>query len=39
MAAYDAEQEIYQEKEGFSVLSLMSMALLELGVIVEEDEI
>lgn len=36
MAAYDAQQEAYQEKKDFSLLSLVSMALLELGILVED---
>lgn len=36
MAAYDAQQEAYQEKKDFSLLSLVSMVLLELGILVED---
>lgn len=35
---YDYEQKLYIQEESFSVLSLVGMALLELGVIVESDE-
>lgn len=36
MAAYDAKQAGYMGKKDFSLLSLFSMALLELGILVEE---
>ncbi len=38
LAAYDAQQALYIERNTFSLLSLISMALLELGVLVEEEE-
>lgn len=36
LSAYDSQQSILKSENAFSVLSLVSMALLELGVIVEE---
>lgn len=36
LAAYDAQQIEYREKGGFSLLSQISLALLELGVLVED---
>lgn len=38
LAAYDAQQESYKKEGTFSLLSLFSMALLELGILVEESE-
>ena len=38
LAAYDAQQESYKKEGTFSLLSLFSMALLELGILVEEQE-
>ena len=35
---YDYQQQSYKEKETFSLISLVGMALLELGVIVECDD-
>ena len=36
LAVYDAQQDLVKRERAFSALSLISMALLELGVIVEE---
>lgn len=38
LAAYDAQQESYKKEGTFSLLSLFSMVLLELGILVEEQE-
>lgn len=39
LAVYDEQQRMIREENKFSLLSLISMALLELGVIVEDDMI
>ncbi len=38
LSVYDEQQKMIADEGKFSLLSLISMALLELGVIVEEDE-
>ena len=38
LEVYDYQQQKYIEEDVFSVFSLVGMALLELGVIIEEDE-
>lgn len=38
LEVYEKEQEICEENKTFSLLSLISMAFLELGIIVEDDE-
>ena len=38
LEVYDYQQMKYKIDKGFSLLSLISMSLLELGVIVEYDE-
>lgn len=38
LAVYDGQQQKYKTDKAFSLLSLISMALLELGVIIECDE-
>ena len=38
LAAYDAQQAGYMGKKDFSLLSLFSMVLLELGILAEEQE-
>ena len=38
LAVYDSQQEKYNKEDTFSLLSLVGMALLELGVIIECDE-
>ena len=38
LGVYDAQQEMQREAGEFSLLSLISMALLELGLIVEDDD-
>ncbi len=38
LAVYDVQQGLYRQEKGFSLLSLISMALLELGILVEEDD-
>ena len=37
LAVYDAQQEILKNESAFSAISLVSMALLELGIIIEEE--
>ena len=37
LAAYDGEQRLYKTEGGFSLLSLISLALMELNVIVEDE--
>lgn len=37
-AAYDAEERVYQKEDAYPLLSLISLALLEMGVLVEDDE-
>lgn len=37
VALYDAQQQKYKTDETFSLLSLVSMALLELGIIIEDE--
>ena len=39
LSVYDAQQEKYNSENTFTVLSLIGMALLELGVIVERGEV
>lgn len=38
LAAYDAEQTLYKQEGGFSLLALISLALMELNVLVEIEE-
>ena len=38
LGVYDGQQQKHKTDEKFSLLSLISMALLELGVIIEYDE-
>ena len=38
LEVYDYQQQKYIEEDVFSVFLLVGMALLELGVIIEEDE-
>ena len=38
LSVYDAQQQKYNAEKTFTVLSLIGMALLELGIIVECDE-
>ena len=38
LSVYDAQQQKYNAENTFTVLSLIGMALLELGIIVECDE-
>ena len=38
LAVYEEQQNIVKEQQQFSALSLISMALLELGVIVEDED-
>lgn len=38
LAAYDGEQKLYDTEGGFSLLSLISLALMELNVLVEVEE-
>ena len=38
LSVYEEQQKNIEELQMFSALSLISMALLELGIIVEDDE-
>ncbi|SEF39960.1 hypothetical protein SAMN04487934_10119 [Eubacterium ruminantium] len=39
LEVYDCQQKKYKEKNVFSLISLVGMALLELGIIIESDEV